>query len=47
MVYADPYTPERRQYECRACLEHVVSGEPLSSCPHCDGSLQNIAIPRE
>ncbi|MFC6767606.1 rubrerythrin-like domain-containing protein [Natrinema soli] len=46
MVYEDPYSPERSHYECLRC-GHRETTDSLESCPNCDGTVRNIAVPRE
>lgn len=43
----DPYHSVRGYYECQECGERTTSEEPLTSCPSCDGPVQNIAVARE
>ncbi|WP_435358367.1 rubrerythrin-like domain-containing protein [Haloarchaeobius sp. DFWS5] len=46
MVRSDPYTPTRTEYECVRCGARVDSP---GSCDNylCDGSVRNVAVPRE
>jgi rRNA maturation endonuclease Nob1 len=43
----DPYSPERRYYECRSCGERWTSDDPVPACESCGGNVRNIAVPRE
>ncbi|WP_136689430.1 rubrerythrin-like domain-containing protein [Halorhabdus amylolytica] len=48
MVRSDPYprsTP--RRFECRSCLEVVVTDERVATCPECGGRMKNVSVPRE
>lgn len=47
MVRTDPYTPDRYYFECLDCLHRLTTTETKQRCPHCNGRLQNLAIPRE
>ncbi|WP_335343084.1 rubrerythrin-like domain-containing protein [Halomontanus rarus] len=47
MVYHDPYTPERKYYECRDCGYRTTGTDKPGSCPECDGLVKNIAVPQE
>ncbi|SEO82287.1 hypothetical protein SAMN04487948_105336 [Halogranum amylolyticum] len=43
----DPYTPERRYYECRSCGHRTTSPTHVATCPECDGEVHNIGVARE
>lgn len=41
-----PCNQEEQLYECRNCGKRLCSAESPSSCPGCDGLLQNLSRPR-
>jgi predicted nucleic acid-binding Zn ribbon protein len=47
MVRADSYTPDLYRYECVSCGFRRTTDDPMGTCPECDGTLRNLAVPRE
>lgn len=43
----DPYSPSDGYFECLDCGNRESSVDRLSACPQCDGTVRNIAVPRE
>ncbi|MEF8799797.1 MAG: rubrerythrin-like domain-containing protein [Halolamina sp.] len=46
-----PHAPndaaDEKLYECGSCLSRTAASSRPTACPECDGSLRNIAVPRE
>lgn len=38
---------DEKLYECESCLSRTAASSRPTACPDCDGSLRNIAVPRE
>jgi rRNA maturation endonuclease Nob1 len=43
----DPYSPDRKYYECHGCGRREVAEGYLATCPSCGASVSNLAVPRE
>ncbi|WP_435332767.1 rubrerythrin-like domain-containing protein [Haloarchaeobius sp. TZWWS8] len=47
MVRTDPYSPNRAEYECVRCGARVESAAADCEHPFCEGTVRNVAVPRE
>lgn len=41
-----PCDADEQLYECTACGTRFCSGETITACPECAGTVQNLSRPR-